>query len=297
MHSIICHLDQNTSSTNSIQRNDDFSPSKSRKPFSLSSVLSNVKTKALSFVKSNEPINKTNKSYDDVAKKAMALLKTPPGSAHSSPLLLHRSAIKSSERKHHGVKKKKNAKFQSVENKIKKLVESNHITDSSTESKSDSEYQDVHQRSPQEKSAKNLISSPAHNSKDHFDSRNSAKQTRNVFHDKGLKPEAISVTTKALLDNNDNSSDDAESIDDISPRKFLSEENLNNPKQTKGVLKNASSTSSLNKKKVLFDMDAIQMKSVSASPSQSVTEKSDSNEKKYEAGIVNLDAEEWDISR
>ncbi|XP_073958757.1 uncharacterized protein [Choristoneura fumiferana] len=40
-------------------------------------------------------------------------------------------------------------------------------------------------------------------------------------------------------------------------------------------------------------MDAIQMKSVSASPSQSLTEKSDD---KYELGLVNIGDDEWDIS-
>ncbi|XP_045760478.1 zinc finger protein DZIP1L isoform X2 [Maniola jurtina] len=295
LHSIMCHLDQNTSSTNSIQRNDYFSPNKSHKSFSLSSVLSNVKTKALSLVKSNEPSIKPNKTYDDVAKKAMALLKTPPGSAQSSPLLLRRTNIDSPEKKPY-VLKSKNARYQSSKIKTKnEPAETNQITDSSNENYSENDEQDKYQQSS--KTGKDLFVSPEHHSIDNIDSRNSASQKRNFLHENGLKSEAINVTTKTFLDSKDNSSDDVESIVDItSPRKFTSEENLNNPKQTKGVLKNASSSSSLNKKKVLFDMDAIQMKSVSASPSQSITEKSDSNEKKYETGIVNLDTEEWDIS-
>ncbi|XP_069354379.1 cilium assembly protein DZIP1-like isoform X2 [Maniola hyperantus] len=294
LHSIMCHLDQNTNSTNSIQRNHYFSPNKSHKSFSLSSVLSNVKTKALSLVKSNEPSVKTNKSYDDVAKKAMALLKTPPGSAQSSPLYQRRTTLDSPEKKPY-VLKSKNARYLSSKIKTKnKPAETNQITDSSNESYSENDEQNKYQQSS--KNGKNLFTSPEHHCIDNVDSRNSANQKRNFLHENVLKSEAITVTTKTFLDNKNNSSDDVESIVDISPRKFVSEEHLSNPKQTKGVLKNASSTSSLNKKKVLFDMDAIQMKSVSASPSQSITEKSDSNEKKYETSIVNLDTEEWDIS-
>ncbi|VVC94175.1 unnamed protein product [Leptidea sinapis] len=94
----------------------------------------------------------------------------------------------------------------------------------------------------------------------------------------------------------DSSYDEVESLPNTSPRKAYSEENIYNPKQTKGVLKLASSTSSLNKKKVLFDMDAIQMKSASVTPSQSLTEKSDDANEKYTLGLINLDTEEWDIS-
>ncbi|CAH2263063.1 jg10845 [Pararge aegeria aegeria] len=296
LHSVMCYLDQKTSSTNSIPQSDYLSPNKARKTFSISSVLSNVKTKALSLVKSNEPTYKPNKSYDDVAKKAMALLKTPPGSAHSSPILLKSTTTTNNlpEKKKRYDFKTKNPKYQSSKMKKKNhLVENNQITDSSHESDSVNDDFDKQQQSTI--TNKDYNTSPDHNSIDNADSRYSANQKRNTFHGNGLKPEAISVITKSFLENKDNSSDDVESIVDISPRKFLSEENLSNLKQTKGVLKNASSTSSLNKKKVLFDMDAIQMKSVSASPSQSITEKSDII-KKIESSLTNLESEEWDIS-
>ncbi|XP_023940136.2 cilium assembly protein DZIP1 [Bicyclus anynana] len=284
LHSIICHLDQHTSNTNSIQRSDYLPSNNPRKTFSIASVLSNVKTKALSLVKSNEPTYKPYKPYDDVAKKAMALLKTPPGSAHSSPLLLHRKSVNSPQERE--VLKTKN-KYLSPKIKTKKPIE----TESSNESYSDNDDAINHKESSMNVKT---VTTPVHHSIRNDDRRNSTNKKRN---ENGSKPEAINVSTKTFIENKDkdNSSDEKESIVDISPRKFLSEENLSNLKQTKGVLKNASSTSSLNKKKVLFDMDAIQMKSLSASPSQSITDKSDTN-RKNESGIINLDTEEWDIS-
>ncbi|CAH2099907.1 unnamed protein product [Euphydryas editha] len=307
LHSIMAHLDETTIHKNVFQSNDYISPHKSPKTFSLSSVLSNVKTKALSFVKSSEHVNNTNESYNNIAKRAIALLKTPPDSATSSPIkkIQQQNAFLSTKRT--VTKSKNNVKNQPSKSlsQAKKIdsFQANDTTDDTASKASDQD--DINEqiskivKSPIRHPVKSPIRHPTdlpikHNIPERSISANRDDKSSTKVEDlHEIKTEVIQVNKKPLLENKENSSDDVESIDS-SPRIFFSEENINNLKQTKGVLKNASSTSSLNKKKVLFDMDAIQMKSVSASPSQSITEKIDSNDN-IQFGL-NLDTEEWDIS-
>nr|XP_026485084.1 zinc finger protein DZIP1L [Vanessa tameamea] len=304
LHSIMAHLDESTANKSISPRNDYISPNKSPKTFSLSSVFTNVKTKALSLVKSNESINNTNKSYNHIAKKAISLLKTPPVSANTSPIIQRHSVISPNKTGRKVSKSKRNFKYQSskslTQNKNSEAFDVNNVSD-------DSNSQSLEQERTHKQKAgvvNNLVKSPIRRPTnipenqyvtDHrfFVNRDDKSQPKSddIYQ---MKAQEINVNKKAIIENIDDSSDAVESIVS-SPRKFYSEENINNFKQTKGVLKNASSTSSLNKKKVIFDMDAIQMKSVSASPSQSITEKSD-NKEQIESGIVNLDTEEWDIS-
>ncbi|XP_022124153.2 zinc finger protein Dzip1 [Pieris rapae] len=265
-HSILTHLDTNTSQEGLNQQEDleKASPSKT-KTFSLASVISNVKTKALSLVKPNDAINK-KKNYP-VTERAMALLKTSPSSMQSSPRNIQE--IKSPIR--YGTQKI------TKENKMKHVEE-----DSESESSDDSETDNGPRQYCKKITDDTIIHQSPQSTPKKADKRNSEIIS-------AKKPES----NQSKYINNDLTSDDIESIEDIvSPRKAFSEENL--IKQTKGVLRNASSTSSLNKKKVLFDMDAIQMKSISASPSLSIAEKSDNEN--YTLGIINLDADEWDPS-
>ncbi|CAH4030807.1 unnamed protein product [Pieris brassicae] len=265
-HSILTHLDTNTS-PEGINRHEDLektSPSQT-KTFSLASVISNVKTKALSLVKHNDALIKKKNPVTD---RAMALLKTSPSSMQSSP----RNIQEITSPIRYGTQKI------TKENKISKHVEE----DSESESSDDSETDNGPRKYCKKITDDTIIHQSPQSTPKKADKRNS---------------EIISVkkseSNQSKYINNDLTSDDIESIEDIvSPRKAFSEENL--IKQTKGVLRNASSTSSLNKKKVLFDMDAIQMKSISASPSQSLAEKSDNEN--YTLGIINLDADEWDPS-
>ncbi|XP_050352404.1 cilium assembly protein DZIP1L [Nymphalis io] len=305
LHSIMAHLDESTANKNVSPRNDYISPNKSPKTFSLSSVFTNVKTKALSFVKSSEAINNTNKSYNDIAKKAIALLKTPPESSNTSPIIQRHSVISPKKTGRKVSKPKRNIKYQSskslTQNKNSEAFDMNGVSD-------DTNSQSLEQERTHKQKARvvnNVVKSPIRRPTDEPDNQNSSNQRFLRNRDDKSYPknddlyqtetEDIIINKKTILEKNYDSSDAIESIIDSSPRKFYSEENINNFKQTKGVLKNASSTSSLNKKKVIFDMDAIQMKSLSASPSQSITEKTDNNEQ-IESGIVNLDTEEWDIS-
>ncbi|XP_046974034.1 cilium assembly protein DZIP1L [Vanessa cardui] len=303
LHSIMAQLDESTANKNVSPRSDYISPNKSPKTFSLSSVFTNVKTKALSLVKSSESNNNTNKSYNDIAKKAIALLKTPPESTNTSPIIQRHSVISPNRAERRDSKSKRNINYQSSKsstlNTNSDAFDVNNVSD-------DSNSQSSEQERTQKQKARvvnNLVKSPIRPT-DIPDNQNVTEHRFFVNRDDKshpksndlyqIKAQEINVNKKSMIENIDDSSDAVESIVS-SPRKFYSEENINNFKQTKGVLKNASSTSSLNKKKVIFDMDAIQMKSLSASPSQSITEKSD-NKEQIESGIVNLDTEEWDLS-
>lgn len=326
-HTILAYLDSSTTSLKKEvpQIQDYISPTKVTKPFkNLTSVISNVKSKALSLVKLNDTnLKDKHKSQNaEVAKRAMSLLKTPPGSASTSPIAARRSPFKAFNvtqnvaRNSSNVTAKANHDSKNATGKNKKpipispktpqnVTTINYSEDGSDES--DHKYYNT-TNVQQSKSIESLIKSPARRpSSATADYNHSVKKYTIVSDDNLLRTQsATSLIDRTSNSNtvtkipqtkiNENSSDDAESLSDIPVKKNFLDGNNQNTKQTKSVLKNASSTSSLNKKKVLFDMDAIQMKSVSASPSQSITEKSDGNEK-YELGLVNLDAEEWDISR
>lgn len=296
---------------------DYISPNKIAKTFSLTSVISNVKSKALSLVKSSDDKNKHKKMTlnAEVARRAMSLLNTPPDSGPSTPVNKQnheKTQIESNSESKHNVSIKRNREPIALDKTKARTTNStrrNFIVNTETDSDNESShnehkyYKAVVQQSS--KSIENLIKSPARrplsanadynatiqkytNSKDNLLRSHSATNISNSKAD-------IIVNSKHSQEFKDNNSD-IESSENIHEEEPITKDILSNPKQTKGVLKNASSTSSLNKKKVLFDMDAIQMKSLSASPSQSLTEKSDGNEK-YELGLINLDGEEWDISR
>lgn len=306
--------------------NEYVSPNKVHKSFrSISSVISNVKSKALSLVKLNDANKEKLRSINtDVSTKAMTLLRTPPDSGHESPMSSGRSPSKTKSKHNIISNKKPDVRDKTKHNReiITDTINDNNITNKTNRRQSKTveinETEDEYDQSDHEynstmavvsktsKSIENLIKSPAR--RPASADINSVKTVRKFVIENGdlfMRTQSVTnlsenaaqpsgIAIKSTI-NNGNSSDDAESLSDT-PRNKASNESIQNIKQTKGVLKNASSTSSLNKKKVLFDMDAIQMKSVSASPSQSLTEKSDGNEK-YELGLVNLDGEEWDISR
>ncbi|XP_041974736.1 zinc finger protein Dzip1 [Aricia agestis] len=287
LHSVIAQLDMKA--TNSYRNNIEnnvVSPNKISRAFSLSSVLSNVKTKALSIVKSNEKLDSPKKSYKYIAKKATALIKSSPEITR-----LSKSNDEINRDKSNVISKMSSEDEESNESKIKtkptsskklkKIVVSNGHNDSDS---SDRDLMDSDKLIPTNKNILNIIKLPVRKP---YESPIKIEKSDNIAQN---QPEIIINNGR-----HDDSSDGIESLVEFPPRKALSEDNISSVKQTKGVLKNATSTSSLNKKKVIFDMDAIQMKSVSASPSQSTTEKSDNNET-YELGITNLDTEEWDLS-
>ncbi|XP_059049234.1 cilium assembly protein DZIP1 isoform X2 [Achroia grisella] len=313
-HTILAYLDSTVIKKDNPAPQEYVSPDKVSKFISLTSVLSNVKSKALSLVKSNDNHVKRKSLNADMAKRAMSLLKTPPGSLHSSPIIKQHSPVKEISEKgrefnhHPNHRNKNNIDSTLSKNKIKKRqLVSNPALDTSNSDSGENDhkyYKAIVQQTS--KSVENLIKSPARKPV----SANSTNSVKKYAFDKevnlhnqsepNLSNYQTDLANNHINDENpiqhDDSSDDAESLKNMPLVMAISDENIHaNVKQTKGVLKNASSMSSLNKKKVLFDMDAIQMKSVSASPSQSITEKSDSNEK-YELGLVNLDGEEWDIS-
>lgn len=328
-HSILTYLDSNTSGIRKELPDDipDYiSPSKITKTFSLTSVISNVKSKALSLVKSNDTnIKAKRKALNaEVAKKAMSLLKTPPGSESSSPIMQRNLPVQKSKidspvketQRYTNVKAKQNpdlnptvgGKLSTKANQL--TIATNHLDSDTDSAESDHKYYNSAIAQQSSKSIESLIKSPARRPssasavyngpailKYTIDNGNNLMRTQSAVNVSESKAEVNTRKNVQSLENIENSSDDLESSKDNSIKASDSGENVQCiPKQTKSVLKNASSTSSLNKKKVLFDMDAIQMKSVSASPSQSITEKSDGNEK-YELGLVNLDGEDWDISR
>ncbi|XP_026764660.1 cilium assembly protein DZIP1 [Galleria mellonella] len=312
-HTILAYLDSSVIKKKNAIPDDYVSPDKVSKFSSITSVLSNVKSKALSLVKSNDNQIKHKPLNSDMTKRAMSLLKTPPGSAHSSPIIKQHSPIKKNLEKEKELNHNSNHEVKNnnaYKNKTKKrqtLATSSALDTSNSDSAENDHkyYKAVVQQSS--KTVENLIKSPARRpSSANSDYKNAVKK---YAFDADVN--TIHSQSKATISNyqNDFTNDklikddkivekydsSEESLKNVALVKAISEENIHNPKQTKGVLKSASSMSSLNKKKVLFDMDAIQMKSVSASPSQSITEKSDSNEK-YELGLINLDGEEWDIS-
>ncbi|CAH1643455.1 unnamed protein product [Spodoptera littoralis] len=321
-HTILAYLDASTTDLkkNVPQIQDYVSPTKATKPFrNFTSVISNVKTKALSLVKMNDTNAKDKrKSLNaEVAKRAMSLLKTPPGSTSTSPVAVKRSPFKTFTTTQNVSTKALNTNVPddetSVKNSmnnspkiVKNITTTNYSDDGSDES--DHKYYNTTKVQQTSKSIENLIKSPARRpSSAAADYNHSLVKKYTISDDHLLRTQSTTSLIERSLNsngsknnapprNNENSSDDAESLLELPVKKNQLGNNADSIiKQTKSVLKNASSTSSLNKKKVLFDMDAIQMKSVSASPSQSITEKSDGNEK-YELGLVNLDADEWDIS-
>lgn len=308
---ILAKLDSNSEINKSTEAiNEYVSPNKVNKPFrSISTVISNVKSKALSLVKLNENIKDRRKTViGDVAKRAMQLLSTPPESATESPIKI--SKLKNEDftkRYKNNAETKTERKYQLSNEKVTKQNQASEDDDDSedtTESEQKQHNRNSIRNSENTKSIDNLIKSPARrpSSADKSMNRKYKLENGDLF---TRTQSALNLTEatvelinhhKIKVPDNENSSDDVKSLSESPIKNVHSDENIQNTKQTKGVLKNAASISSLNKKKVLFDMDAIQMKSVSASPSQSITEKSDGNEK-YELGLVNLDGEEWDISR
>ncbi|XP_045503156.1 zinc finger protein Dzip1 [Colias croceus] len=289
-HSIQAHLDANTISTvRHVQKNEtiDVSPSKASKLFSLTSVLSNVKTKALSLVKPTEKFKKNdaNSHYKN------AMLDKSPTSGRSS--IINSKEVTPTPSPHRSSQDKVTKMRRAKKDMSSKKYLQNQ-TESSNESESEINNGATKLYDRALESIDDLVKSPLRKPNDSNFKRIS-KDFDTSYNIKSFESKNSKITQNIHFKvSRDNSSDDIESLVDTTPRKAFSEENIS-PKQTKGVLKNASSTSSLNKKKVLFDMDAIQMKSVSATPSQSLAEKSDGNEN-YSLGIINLDTEEWDPS-
>lgn len=323
---ILAHLDTKiTNIRQDVPQIQDYvSPTKVSKPFkNFSTVMSNVKTKALSLVKMNDTNVKEKRKSPSaaVSKRALSLLKTPPGSASNSPVAVKRSPFKAfttsqNEPNVYFTKSNNDSKDRqtskqkpSLPNSPKSQVHQEAATSFSEDDSDESEkkYYTTNTTPQISKSIESLIKSPARRPASATADYNHAVKKYTINGDNLMRTQSATsliersqTLTEPVQNvhskNNDVSSDDAESQSDIPVKKDFLVNSQNPIKQTKSVLKNASSTSSLNKKKVLFDMDAIQMKSVSASPSQSITEKSDGNEK-YELGLVNLDGEEWDISR
>ncbi|XP_045542557.1 zinc finger protein DZIP1 [Papilio machaon] len=297
-HYIMSYLDKKATITKkkTLQEDEYFSPNKSSKPFRLASVISNVKSKALSLVKTNDGLRKEEKTpYDSVTRKALSLLKTPPGSTATSPKINKQNL----ENQIQGIKTSRKI----IEEKEKPNKLKNSYADKNFESseESDSNITDI----SHEKANQNNFNSPNRpvTSSVVYDYNTQEKsiETREMDNAKHITNAFENTDSNKQkryfkIHSSDNSSDDnIASITEHRLRNAISDDNVNDQKQTKGVLKSASSMSSLYKKKVIFDMDAIQMKSVSASPSQSIAEKSDTNEK-AELGIINLDTEEWDLS-
>ncbi|CAH0600493.1 unnamed protein product [Chrysodeixis includens] len=326
---ILLHLDTSTTNIRKEvpQIQDYVSPTKVSKPFkNLTTVISNVKTKALSLVKMNDNnVKEKRKSPSSaVSKRALSLLKTPPGSASNSPVAVKRSPFKAFTTTQneppnvHSTSAPSKATIESKDTMSKQKhpipnSPKSHITETvmsyseDDSDESEKKYYKTNNTPQMSKSIESLIKSPARRPASATADYNHTIKKYSINDDNLLRTQSAASliersqtltepVKKLQSKNNDDSSDGAESQSDIPVKKdFLVDNTQNVTKQTKSVLKNASSISSLNKKKVLFDMDAIQMKSVSASPSQSITEKSDGNEK-YELGLVNLDGEEWDIS-
>ncbi|XP_030032514.2 zinc finger protein DZIP1 isoform X2 [Manduca sexta] len=314
-HSIIAYLDSKTMNgqDNILSTNKYNTQENMPKRFqNLRSMISGVKTKAISLMKVND-LNVKNKRKTfgaEVAKRAISLLKTPPGSAPNSP----RKENPSSK----GDKNPIDDLPQNFSNEVntdlitvKNIKTAKRITKSATISKSNSSEsleseQKYFNTTKSQKSIRgidNLIKSPARrpsSTNSDYDriSINHTKPNNDVLTRTQSALDLCStkvdtmLRTKGSETDNCESSDEVKSPSDIQPNPKSNEDAFT--KRTKGVLKNASSTSSLNKKKVIFDMDAIQMKSLSATPSQSITEKSQNEN--FELGLTNLDTEEWDLS-
>ncbi|KAL4704996.1 hypothetical protein ACJJTC_009784 [Scirpophaga incertulas] len=302
-HSIVAYLD--TKLPQNIQIPEEYvSPNKISKTFNLTSVISNMKSKALSLVKLNEDnqIKEKRKLLrSELSKRAMSLINTPPDSTHSSPKV-EQTNIEQKKVRNDYFSEHKN-RHDLVNEKLNERVPKN--TYSETESEDDESKHKYYTAVIQEttKSIDTLIKSPARRplsanseynmSKKYVIDKDNLLRSQSATVLANMEPD---ITIKQNTSNKSIDSSSTELSDNIPDEGTkLKDSNINNEKPSKGVLKNASSTSSLNKKKVLFDMDAIQMKSVSASPSQSITEKSDGNDKS-ELGLINLDGEEWDVS-
>ncbi|KAJ8734026.1 hypothetical protein PYW07_014577 [Mythimna separata] len=326
-HTILAYLDSSTTNLKKDvpQIQEYISPTKASKPFkNLTTVISNVKSKALSLVKMNDSnVKQKRKSLNaEVAKRAMTLLKTPPDSASTSPVSSKRSPLKAFNVTQNVPRNSLNTTTKSVDNQVKedasgkfknsvhdspKAIQKESANSFSEDGSDESDHKYYNTTNVTSKSIESLIKSPARRPASAAADYNHTVKKYTISDDNLLRTQSATslierssnsneVTKTLPTRNNEDSSDDAESLLGITPNKNVLGNNIQSTiMQTKSVLKNASSASSLNKKKVLFDMDAIQMKSVSASPSQSITEKSDGNEK-YELGLVNLDGEEWDIS-
>ncbi|CAH0405964.1 unnamed protein product [Chilo suppressalis] len=320
-HSILTYLDSNLPKKATTESQEYISPNKTSRSFSISSVLSNVKNKALSLVKSNDVNGKDKRKSinDEVAKRAMTLLNTPPDSIHSSPDSQKRHTTTQSEYNHKSELKrinhftpKKIPKTMVTDMHNKEMNDSSPHSTITNDDQSDTDskesdhkyYKAIVQENQISKSIENLIKSPARRPVSASSDYNTTGRKYGQNGDHLLRSQSVSSITNVKPDvailhsspTKENSDSRISSSEHIPGEEIpANDNNLNGIKQTKSVLKNASSTSSLNKKKVLFDMDAIQMKSLSASPSQSITEKSDGNEK-YELGLINLDGDEWDIS-
>lgn len=283
-HSLLTYLDAQV--TNSKEPDVSYRPVpnnkaeklKSSKPEKFKSMLSNIKSRALELVKENK--QNDNEYDEDIAERRMTPKVTQARQLITEHLptnqVIHRREL--------------NQHNEAISNDS--FSEESDITVSSDEDKAISPKKPSY-------SVEKLIKSPVrrpstangiHEPKKTVIAINKAHLSTNLLdvNKKTISNESLSKLTSTSFSDNI-----LVTTDEIS-HKNTSDGNIQiGPK---GVLKNAPSTSSLNKKKVLFDMDAIQMKSLSASPSQSITEKSDSNEN-FELGLVNLDDEEWDISR
>ncbi|GBP63233.1 Zinc finger protein DZIP1L [Eumeta japonica] len=313
----------------------------SKKHFNLSTVLSNVKHKALSLMKSTETMNKTERNIlnDEIVKRAALLLKTPPESVSESPVTRKQSVLKSSDttatkktpkfnsnkkeqvayRSHFDSRVKEESEKINTELSTSDLSKTTETDEDNTSegslslienetARNDTKTKDtvkvttstISHQTPNEKSIESLIKSPVRRpATANGDYSRPVRQNENV----GLiRANSISKLNEDKFLENVISSNDriTKSVAVLQKEnnikqntKSLSEENIftRSSPSTKGVLKNAPSTSSLSKKKVIFDLDANQMKSLSASPSQSTTEKSDL---KNEMKVSNLN--ELDLS-
>ncbi|CAG5018064.1 unnamed protein product [Parnassius apollo] len=310
-HSIIAYLDNEvlTTKKKSLQEDAYVSPSRNTKSFSLTSMISNVKSKALSLIKTSEEFNnEESASHETVTKKSQTLVTSPTGSTASSPKTesQNRSYQTRGPKELNIINPKNNKqKPKKIRNgyvkKMKKISESSKGSDTDTNENFHFHNKEILAA----KTVEDFIKSPNRLHNPSSVGYNATVQKK-LESDESVQTKHLTNTFKELdtnakhsfntdLENEEKSSEDMASLIEHELRNVASDENMNNHKQMKGVLKNASSMSSLYKKKVIFDMDAIQMKSVSASPSQSVTEKNDKDEK-YELGIINLDTEEWDLS-
>ncbi|XP_063633565.1 cilium assembly protein DZIP1L [Cydia splendana] len=305
-YTIMAYLDSDASGKNGDVMSENNMPATNdlTKAFSLSSMISNVKSKALSLVKNKEVKTKSKykSSKSEFTKKALRLLKTPPESPvvtnvpHSSPPVSEEDEIFDRRLDYKTTTEDKNVKPRLI--KRKKLPTQSHLESDSDETPPNTNPSIPHRPA---RSIDNLIRSPARRP-----SSATADYSNTILKYTSRNNDVHLIRTQSAIDILEFGAEDREinKKEQITPRnddiqellkinKVPKTESNRSPKQTKSVLKNASSTSSLNKKKVIFDMDAIQMKSVSASPSQSLTEKSDD---KYELGLINIGDDEWDIS-
>lgn len=281
-----------------------------------SSVLSNVKNKALSFIKPSEK-SRTVYRKEDILKRAEIKNKTPPSSVSISPVRrassdIVRAATNVKVQRTNETSSKKSERSRKYLNESPKKVIQVEVTNNSKEETDSDELDSIDELYYEKKtvsqtptkSIENLINSPVKrpatvNSVYSPDRNNKtqvhivrAQSTTDVHH----SPEKTKVQRFSIVDPLEDSYDHS-NVEVNNMKKILSEDNIfiqNNEKNTKGALKNAPSTSSLSKKKVIFDLDANQTKSVSASPSQSITDKSENI--KNVVGSLNLE-DEWDLSR